>query len=607
MVSSFSLAQFAVTLLITSMTLGVTVLINTDNEITIEQPTVEPTIFVATPSPTIFPTVRPTLKPTFEPTTGKPTRSPTMKPTETPTVKPTDRPTSESDPPTQSPVILPTISPTTSSPTSSVENVIDSDNQIVQLNSANEFTMLLSDEQFDTFTNDGIVCKIVKNTNSKTDCVLSESLVSKMLSITVPNKYHDDSFDILLNGELIRENLRVGKVFLCAGQSNMHHTVEDDVAADVINSTPNGGKIYMFKYASQMHPNYIPWNRDNVNDFSSVCYTFALQYMINNPDINFIGLVDNSIGSTSLDQWMPQSVATRPKPKVSSSAGEHWIEFMEPLLHLEFEAFLWSHGDANAEFPANYGLNLPIYINEVRTQLNQPDLPVLIVEMCTYIVENRGNIVQFRTEQYNAAQTMSNIGYVRTYDIGYAYQHVNKPKINTCSMEFYGHDDWCKDTRFSFNDVYFTIHSPFKAMIGYRLAKALQNLDNYSIDVASCERNTITTGDKTGQYEFTFKYTKDIYVDITRLPNSNQVILWKRTSDSTFKRTTNKIVQTDIDSWSIVLDTANVDIYFLNHANPCCDETALCAPEACEMYTKDSNTLLPSFQINVANECVLND
>jgi len=89
--------------------------IDTEGEIVIPDPTIEPTI-VPTIEPTIVPTIEPTPVSTIEPTpvsTIEPTIVPTIEPTPVPTIEPTIVPTIEPTPvPTIEPTPVPTIEPT---------------------------------------------------------------------------------------------------------------------------------------------------------------------------------------------------------------------------------------------------------------------------------------------------------------------------------------------------------------------------------------------------------------------------------------------------------------------------------------------------------------
>lgn len=136
------------------------------------------------------------------------------------------------------------------------------------------------------------------------------------------------------------QNVLVGDVFLCSGQSNMELPIRrcmDVVAAEVKDYSNN--QIRYLKFPHQFNfvrPNEdvqtLPWQNitpQNCTEVSGICYFMAreLQEKYHVP----IGIINSAVGGTRVEAWMPHEVlasfdgyaAELAKPKYHQ---EHWVD-----------------------------------------------------------------------------------------------------------------------------------------------------------------------------------------------------------------------------------------------------------------------------------------
>jgi sialate O-acetylesterase len=155
-------------------------------------------------------------------------------------------------------------------------------------------------------------------------------------------------FDMTFWGEqdtLILENIVVGDIWLCAGQSNMQYT------SNMLGLTEEElgfkSKFNLRLLSVAVSTDYLPqedikagqWevaNEENIKNFSVVGYFFG-QYLTENQDIP-IGLISSNLGATAIETWMGLDVLKQ-FPQFDEITGE--IESIGKdfkTLYKEFEA-----------------------------------------------------------------------------------------------------------------------------------------------------------------------------------------------------------------------------------------------------------------------------
>ncbi len=113
------------------------------------------------------------------------------------------------------------------------------------------------------------------------------------------------------NNKLRFENILVGDVWVCSGQSNMQWMI--DQTGFIENDSNFIAKNYLRLFSVQIDTDYFPrqdlkggeWkvlSQENINQFSAVAYHFGKNLMdsLKIP----IGLINSSLGATSIETWM---------------------------------------------------------------------------------------------------------------------------------------------------------------------------------------------------------------------------------------------------------------------------------------------------------------
>ena len=282
--------------------------------------------------------------------------------------------------------------------------------------------------------------------------------------------------------KLTLQNVLVGEVWLCSGQSNMEWVVDKCANPEEEKAAANFPEIRHFKVprASSAFPqadtkgNWQVCSPTTVGGFSAAAYYFARE-LFQKLDVP-IGLLHSSWGGTSIEVWMsPESVATVPElaelqakvlsqsslspegkkrheeylaelkkwtaatevalaknqpltepPSVPWPAWENpqptqlYKGMIHPLAPFAMRGAIWYQGESNGSDDAIYLNKLQALINGWRAKWNQGDFPFYIVQISNFERKNDDGKTwsKVREAQMNALSSIPNTGLAVTIDIG---------------------------------------------------------------------------------------------------------------------------------------------------------------------------------------------
>ena len=283
------------------------------------------------------------------------------------------------------------------------------------------------------------------------------------------------------------EDLLVGEVWLCSGQSNMEWALWKCIGGpEAVASAPNPGlRLCTIPHNSQFTPQesvsakWVASGAAGNKNFSAVAWWFGskLQKELQVP----VGIINDSYGGTRIESWMsekalkngpwPQDKTTvrdlakaqydelkakmQPamdkfladkakaildkQPEPTQPAGWPgdfrgptvlWNGMVSPLLNFSIRGVLWYQGESNAYVGVadTYKALLPVLIREWRAGFGQPELPFIIYQ----ISPNRkpqtdpneySGIAVLQEAQLKTAQTTPHTALVVTMDLGETNVH----------------------------------------------------------------------------------------------------------------------------------------------------------------------------------------
>lgn len=248
--------------------------------------------------------------------------------------------------------------------------------------------------------------------------------------------------------EIIIDDVLIGEVWFCSGQSNMEMTLRGYRNQPVENAGPtiaSAGR-YPFIRVAQVKKDYAetpmpdveaPWltsTPENAIDFTAVGYFFAreLSDLINVP----VGIIDCSYQGTKLETWMSRErLAHYPDIDIEKERADTNIVFwhranvmynsmLYPLTGYTIRGFLWNQGCSNVDFPDLYPQRQRDFVDDLRTAWADSLLPFLFVEIPGYHYTDpeADRAARFRESQHRAADITPRSAIVCTSDLVYPHE-----------------------------------------------------------------------------------------------------------------------------------------------------------------------------------------
>lgn len=279
------------------------------------------------------------------------------------------------------------------------------------------------------------------------------------------------------NNQLVINNVLLGEVWLCSGQSNMNFPVARKTgwrtgipnAAEVIPQADYPA-IRMFTVAQKVadtpqrdtEGSWVVCSPATVGDFSAVAYFFALE--IQQKTHYPIGLIHSSWGGTPAESWTRRAVlaqdpvltptlthyeeglktysedqaaykikqsaykeerAANPKTTLVAPVGplaatsnkspyKLYNGMIHPLIPYTLKGVIWYQGESNAERAAQYRHLFPALITSWRADWQEPEMPFYFVQIAPHHSQN----AEIRDAQVLALRTVPRTGMAVITDWG---------------------------------------------------------------------------------------------------------------------------------------------------------------------------------------------
>jgi len=181
---------------------------------------------------------------------------------------------------------------------------------------------------------------------------------------------------------------------------------------------------------------YTSWKISNPEDaanFSATGYTFG-KFLYDQLKVP-IGLINVSYGGTPVESFMDAAYLKEyhfplPDPNDASRLNNKiatvvYNGMIHPLIGYGVKGFIWYQGESNADRPKQYETLFPDFVQMLRRQFNQGDLPFYFVQIAPFDYnrsKKKGdtlvNSAFLRDAQRKALERIPNSGMAVTMDIG---------------------------------------------------------------------------------------------------------------------------------------------------------------------------------------------
>jgi sialate O-acetylesterase len=234
------------------------------------------------------------------------------------------------------------------------------------------------------------------------------------------------------------ENVLIGEVWFCSGQSNMEMPLKGYMNQPVIGSleaTVNAALLPMRFFTTAKATSNAPldtckgsWqicNSETATDFSATAFFFGrmLQKILNVP----IGLIHSSWGGTAIQPWMSEAACkefdfikdTSTVKNPPSRPAILYNAMVNPIVGYAIKGAIWYQGESNRPEPENYEKMMPGLIKDWRTKWQIGDFPFYYMQIAPVGKnENPPNSAFLREAQLKATTALQNVEMACILDIG---------------------------------------------------------------------------------------------------------------------------------------------------------------------------------------------
>ncbi len=227
-----------------------------------------------------------------------------------------------------------------------------------------------------------------------------------LLTILTPSAGGPYTLTIEGHNKIILEDVLIGEVWACSGQSNMEMSYSWGIRQytnDIENANNNKIRLFYIPRLTSEYPqddtkgHWVVCNSEDLKTFSLAGYFFGqkLQEILSVP----VGLVEASWGGTPAEVWTPKNaIDNNPVlKKVADSlkkipwgpirAAATYDAMIYPITNFNIAGVIWYQGEANVENASTYEPLFSTMITSWRKAWNK-DFPFYFVQIASY---NYGN------------------------------------------------------------------------------------------------------------------------------------------------------------------------------------------------------------------------
>ena len=243
------------------------------------------------------------------------------------------------------------------------------------------------------------------------------------------------------------DNILVGELWICSGQSNMEMPMKgfknqpvENAVEDILHSGDNKMRLFTVKRTSLFQPatdvvgEWKEASPEAVRNFSATAYYFGreLRRMLNVP----VGLIVTSWGGSSCEAWMNRDWL-KAFPQIELPASQETIKsknrtatvlyngMLHPLVGISLRGVIWYQGEENVSRSGYYADLFSRMIKGWREEWKEGDFPFYYCQIAPYDYNIIGwgqyNSAFLREQQAKAEKMNKNVGMACLMDAGLEY------------------------------------------------------------------------------------------------------------------------------------------------------------------------------------------
>ena len=285
--------------------------------------------------------------------------------------------------------------------------------------------------------------KITTSWDNKSYVVRSDSNGKWKTSVKTPKAGGPFSITFSDGEKLTINNILIGEVWICSGQSNMEMPMKgyknqpvDNAVEDILHSKDSNLRLFTVKRNSKFKPvddvtgNWNEANPASIRNFSATAYYFGreLRRSLDVP----VGLIVAAWGGSACEAWMTADwLKAFPDAKIPVSEEDIksknrtptvlYNGMLHPLIGFSMRGVIWYQGEDNVTRYSTYADMLTTMIGGWRSVWKQGDFPFYFCQIAPYdykLINYTVNSAFLREQQSKAELMNQNCGMAVLMDVG---------------------------------------------------------------------------------------------------------------------------------------------------------------------------------------------
>lgn len=277
--------------------------------------------------------------------------------------------------------------------------------------------------------------KIVIKTSWDTVTYQTKGESSAKWSLMIRTPAAGGPYKIIINKTIVLDDVMIGEVWLCGGQSNMEWSGDQGLKQS-LNEAPNANNTNIRFFYIQKSTAEFPqddctgiWkvcSPEEMKHFSALGYFFGknLQQALNVP----VGLINSNWGGTAAEVWTPgEIVENDPILKAASlrlipaawwpeKPGSAYNAMIYPITGFGISGVIWYQGEGNAVTYSTYKQLLNTMISSWRKAWNK-EFPFYFVQIAPFSGYGSYNICALEREAQTSCLSIPKTGMVVISDL----------------------------------------------------------------------------------------------------------------------------------------------------------------------------------------------
>ncbi|WP_394341093.1 sialate O-acetylesterase [Parabacteroides pacaensis] len=289
--------------------------------------------------------------------------------------------------------------------------------------------------------NPGEKIKLITSWNKKRYFTQADKKGKWFILVSTPAaSYKTYRITISSETKTILNNILIGEVWFCSGQSNMQMPLKGFFNCPVKEANKTialAGRYKNIRLAtipptsaitpqSSCPGKWLECTPENAANFSAVAFYFA-EMLTQALDVP-VGVINCSWGGSRVEGWMKKEILetypdidlTQVGSKKINPANQPLIMYngmLYPMTNYTVKGFLWYQGEANVWHHQTYAERLARMVELWREEWGLGELPFYYVEIAPYEYGKGDHAAYLREAQYKAQKLIPNSGMISTNDL----------------------------------------------------------------------------------------------------------------------------------------------------------------------------------------------